>query len=181
MNKPKLTKEEAERLIKPLNLPEPVVVLAIRGYYKNTMGVPGKNDIGIYDDAFFIITPDFFASYNGNTDPSKHRPATEKQQGMATLKPGVHYYRHGDHHIGKPNAYPAFRPATKGERLPVTRDGSGDDWGVAINIHKGGFNSTSSEGCQTIYPTQWDSFHASLIDQLNRHNQKTFPYVLIEQ
>lgn len=173
MTQPKLTQTEALALLAPLNLPEQVKVLGIRGYYKKTMGNPVQNDRGIYDDALFIMSPDSFTSYNANTDPSIYR------KHIATLKPGIWWYRPGMHHPTKPNGYPAFIQA---KEVTVARDQEDDDTGYfGINIHRGGFNTTSSEGCQTIFPSQWDSFHATLIDQLKRHNQKIFPYILINQ
>ncbi len=159
-------------------LPE-VIVVGVRGYYRDTMGAPGKNDRGIYDDAIFVIGPDTYASFNSNTDPSAWRP------GIASLLPGVHWYRQGNHGITRPGGgYPAFRPATKGEALPVRRDGESavpsSRPGIAINIHRGGYNTTSSEGCQTIHPSQWDAFHSLVTMQLKRTGSTRFPYVLVD-
>lgn len=172
MTQPKLTQAEAQAKLNPFNITDVVKVLGIRGYYKTTMGNPVKNDRGIYDDALFIISPDIFAAFNGNTDPSAFKP------GIANLKLGVWRYKPGKHKINSPLGYPAFVQA---DQVTVLRDGQGEDTGFfGINIHKGGFNSTSSLGCQTIYPEQWESFRATLYDQLKRYNQKDFPYVLIE-
>ena len=167
-----------------------VVVVGYRGYYKDTMGVPGVNDRGIYDDALCIvenpvlptgasgdiIESGFFGTYNANTDPS----ASDKQKhNVAVLRPGAHPYRIGNHGISRPGGgYPAFRPATKDEGLPVTRSGK-PTIGIAINIHKGGYNGTSSLGCQTIYPDQWSSFQSTLTMLLKRYGQKTFQYILV--
>lgn len=174
MTKPKLTEPDARALIVPFNLTDKVIILGIRGYYKKTMGDPAKNDRGIYDDAIFIITPDIFESFNANTDPSVFRKR------IATLKPGVHRYRKGNHGISKGPGYPALRPATPGEKLPVTRDGVGDSEGIAINIHKGGFKTTSSEGCQTIHPNQWNRFISQVYHWMDEYSQRTVPYVLVE-
>lgn len=150
---------------------DPVMIVGVRGYYEDSMGKPGQNDRGIYDDAIFVIGPGVFRSFNANTDPSIHR------RGIAVLKPGVHPYKKGMHK-GK---YWALRPATAGEKLPVTRDGIEVPWpGVAINIHKGGKNSTSSEGCQTLYPNQWQEFIGLVYDLMARHKQPVVPYVLVE-
>jgi lysozyme len=175
MAKPNLTREEAIGNI-PNDIPEKVILLGIRGYYKRTMGNPEMNDRNIYDDAIFLISPDNFSAWNANTDPSKFR------KGIATLKAGIHYYRKGNHGISKPGGgYPALRPATRGEKLPVTRDGAGDDFGIAINIHKGSINSTSSEGCQTIKPDQWSDFINEVYGEMDRYKQDKIPYVLVEQ
>lgn len=165
-----MSKEDVLAFIGPYN-PEQVIVVGIRGYYyKNS----ADNKRGIYDDAMFIVGPGHFSSYNANVDPSVFRP------GIATLRPGVYSYRPGLHGISRKNPYPAFRPATKGEELPVFRDGDPKPRpGVAINIHRGGRNTTSSEGCQTITPDQWDAFHATLTDQLKRNQQKVFDYHLV--
>ena len=45
-----------------------VVLVGVRGYRLNSMGRVGKNDRGIYDDAFFIKSPHCFKSFAGNTD-----------------------------------------------------------------------------------------------------------------
>ena len=153
-----------------------VFVVGVRGYYRDTMGKAGENDRNLYDDALFIVAGDRFASFNANTDPSKYT------QGIATLIPGVHWYRPGNHGISRPGGgYPAFRPATPDEALPVMRDGhAGKSDGIAINIHRGGYRTTSSAGCQTIHPDQWDEFHAMLTKALANAGVKKFPYILIE-
>lgn len=172
MNKPKLTQAEALAILNKYSLTDPVQLLGIRGYYKKTMGSPVSNDRGIYDDSIFIVSPYIFASFNANTDPSAFR------KGIANLKPGVWWYKPGKHKINSPTGYPALVQADK---VTVYRDGVGDDTGFfGINIHRGGYNSTSSLGCQTIYPTQWDSFINTVYDQLKRYGAKKTPYVLTE-
>jgi len=153
-----------------------VILVGIRGYYYDTMGEVGKNDRGIYDDAIFVIAPDFFGSWNANTDPSY---SDKQKPDVAVLSPGVHFYKKGKHKITSPLGYAAFRPATPNEELPVTRSGK-PSFGVAINIHKGGVNGTSSLGCQTIPPAQWESFRSTVYMLMDRYDQDKVPYVLVE-
>ena len=161
-----------------------VAVVAIRGYYRDSMGVPGVNDRGIYDDAFIVVSPSVHATFNGNCDPSVYRP------GIATLKPGVWRYKPGIHGLSRPASqrYPAFVQAA-----PVTKimDPAGAAHGhpdeqpteetgyFGMNIHPGGIQTTSSLGCLTIVPRQWEAFHALVLDQLHRYGQKDFPLLLI--
>lgn len=173
--RPRLAASEVEKIIRRHKVSAPVVVVGIRGYYRTTMGDPTRNDRGIYDDAIFVwsLSP-VVAAFNGNTDPSRFRT------GVASLVEGVHLYRRGLHGISGRNPYPAFRPATRGEVLPVRRDGEeGISDGIAINLHRGGYNTTSSLGCQTIPPAQWDSFYALLDGEMRRHKVTTFPYILV--
>lgn len=156
-------------------------LVGIPGYYWRTMGDPQANDRGLYDDALFILSPHTFAAFNASTDPSIHRP------GIATLLPGVYPYRPGNHGITRPGGgYPAFRPGrTSDIPLPVRRDGEAKvpsaRPGIAINIHRGGLRSTSSEGCQTIPPAQWPAFHALLTSELRRAGQRWFDYLLLPE
>jgi lysozyme len=185
---PRLSSTELKAKIAPYNIDRnqyPVLVIGIRGYYLDTMGEAGKNDRGIYDDAIFVETPAVTASYNGNTDPSIVRKGSGKGEGkgMAVLKPGVWYAHKFDLHNGK---YLALCQRL-GEVI-VTRDGDPpyEDKGMfGINIHKGGYHTTSSLGCQTIHPVQWDSFINLVQDQAKRYytdkwNKTIIPYVLIE-
>lgn len=155
----------------------PVVLVGVRGYYKRTMGDPEANDRGIYDDAIFLLGPGVFLAVNANTDPSRYTP------GVASMIAGVHLYRQGKHGITThaDGGYPAFRPANAEERVPVTRDGQkGQKWGIAINIHKGGYNTTSSLGCQTVFPDQWRDFQVKTYAAMDAVKQRQVPYVLIE-
>jgi lysozyme len=171
--KPRLGQREVAQIIKRHAVTDAVALVGIRGYYLNSMGQPGVNDRGLYDDAMFLVSPTAYATFNANTDPSIYSP------GIATLVPGVHRYRKGRHGISRGAGYPALRPATKGEELPVTRDGrSGTTTGIALNIHKGSRTSTSSRGCQTIHPSQWDAFINLVYLELTRHDQATVPYIL---
>lgn len=183
MNKPKLNLVDAIRQIPDsigkqiIHKTDGVYLLAFRGYYQDSMGIPGKNDRGIYDDAICIMAPGLFLAFNGNTDPSRHK------LGVASLIPGVYPYRKGKHGITThaDGGYWAFRPATPNEAVPVTRDGQvGTSLGIAINIHKGGYTTTSSEGCQTIYPDQWLEFQGTVYKLMDQFNQNIIQYALVE-
>jgi lysozyme len=175
-SRPQQAKEKTLGMVIRAGIEDRVALVAIRGYYANSMGVKGKNDRGIYDDAIILLSPSVHATFNANTDPSVYR------KGIAVLKAGVHRFKKGNHGIGKPDGgYPALRPSNAKEELPVARDKEGDSMGVAINIHRGGYNSTSSVGCQTIYPAQWDGFINLVYGEMTRYNQKTIPYLLTEQ
>ena len=150
-------------------------MVGIRSYYFRTMGDPNSGDRNIYDDAIGIIGPETYAMFNGNTDPSPFR------KGVATLMTGCHPYRFGHHGISRPGGgYPAMRPNTRNEALPVIRDGEAGRSkrdGIAINIHRGGHGTTSSLGCQTLHPRQWDAFYA--LAKLT-FGKKPFWYILID-
>jgi lysozyme len=154
-------------------------VCGVRGYYFDSMGKEGANDRGIYDDALFVVGPETFAAFNANNDPSAFK------KGVASLLTGCYPYKAGNHGISRPDGgYPAFRPATKNEALPVKRDGEtsipGKRDGIAINIHRGGVNSTSSLGCQTIRPDQWSAFYALTRSEMKKAGLNTFWYILLD-
>ena len=164
--------------------------LAVRGYRRDTMGVPGRNDLGIVDDAMFWVSPAGVKAINANTDPSRAgwNPGVGKP--YALLKPGVHWFRRGPHK-GKT---PAFRQCTDEEarKLGIPNDGefavtrmwghndprNYDETGYfAINIHPMGEETTSSWGCQTVHPSDrnflklaWDQSIAYAVDAI--------PYIL---
>lgn len=166
-----------------------VSVLAIRGYYLDSMGKPGANDRMIWDDAIIIHSPRGIMAYQANTDPNGYRKGkgTGPKKGMASLVPGIHIFGIGPHK-GKP----AYRQC---EEFTVLRDGTPDyrDTGWhAINLHSGGVVSTSSLGCQTIPAATWSQFKAlldSLMDEFANPKAKndlgqsvrSFPYVLLEE
>jgi lysozyme len=154
-----------------------------RAYYDATMGGPG-NDVGMYDDAAFIVSPQGFTSWNANTDPSRYgwNPGAGKY--MARLKPGVYRYRRLKHHASRPDGYMAFGQGD----IPVTVERIRENGGIArtetgcfgINLHRGGNNGTSSEGCMTIPTGQWPAFDQTLSGILKNLNTSTFTLILIE-
>ena len=166
------------------NAPLPsLLVLAVRGYYRDTMGKPGVNDHGIYDDAFFIVTPTGMTAWNGNTDPSRlgWNPGAGKY--MARLKPGVWTFRRLKHRASSPGGYMAYG---QGEN-PVTVERLRNDGTIAqtetgtfgINLHRGGNSGTSSEGCCTVPREQWAEFDRALFRSLADADTLTFPFILI--
>lgn len=182
--RPRLTEKEVMAKVAPLGLSgrDKLFVVGIRGYYLDTMGKPGANDRAIYDDAIFVVAPGrHFSAWNGNTDPSRHRAGigTGAAKGMASLKPGLWRAHRFGLHKGQYRALIQI-----GGPVTVTRDGSPpyDDTGYfGINIHKGGYNTTSSEGCQTIHPDQWASFIATVDAQAKALGlgAATIPYALV--
>lgn len=175
-SRPKLTRGAVEYLLSQRQVSARVSLVGIRGYYKDTMGKPGENDRGIYDDALFLVSGEVFAAFNANTDPSVYRA------GIASLKAGVWRYKLGIHGLSKPKSQ-QYRALVQAGPVTVFRDGRGDDTGMfGINIHRGGTTGTSSLGCQTIVPTQWPAFISLVTQELLRADgQVVIPYVLVEQ
>jgi len=188
-SKPRLSSDLLHQMISSFKIDRkkyPLLIVGIRGYYLNTLGKTKENDRGIYDDAIFIDSPFVTASFNGNTDPSVVRKGfgkAEATKGMARLKNGIYFAHKFGLHRSK---YLAL--VQRLGNVTVIRDGSPDyeeTGGFGINIHKGSVNSTSSLGCQTIYPPQWESFINLAKDQAQRcfdkeWNKVVIPYVLIE-
>lgn len=190
--KPKLTREKLLEKIAHFAIDRakfPLIVVGIRSYFKDTMGVPGVNDRGMYDDAIFLDCVDTFAAFNGNTDPSAYRPGVgfeESTKGIAVLNPGAWFAHRFDIHNGK---YLAL--CQRAAKVTVTRDGRNgrnyEDTGMfGVNIHKGSYHGTSSLGCQTLHPDQWPSFINLATDLARRYhgpkwNQVVIPYVLLAE
>lgn len=173
----RITRKEADAYIAKAVVQPPgsVYVIAIRGYYRDTMGKPGQNDRGIYDDAFILIGPGYFKTFNANTDNRQHGA------GKAMLLPGWHVFKPGWHGYGKASGHAAFRTANAREVLPVLRDGqNGIKDGITINLHSGGQISTNSDGCQTVVKDQWSQFKREADELLAKNGQKTLPYLLLE-
>lgn len=182
-SKPQAKPEEILNILKANKVTEKVALVCIRGYYLDSMGVKGKNDRGIYDDAMFWVSPEGVVPFNGNADASKYRKGkgSGAEKGMASLNPGVWRYKTGMHNGSVP--HPAFRQAAP---VKITRDGTNgnyqDTLQSSINIHMGGANGTSSLGCQTVPVDQWNAFKEYGYMLLKRYGlEKNFPYVLIEE
>ena len=179
---PQLKREELLNLIRKrigegYLLPE-FAIIGIRGYYKRTMGNPARNDRAIYDDAIFLVTDTEFHGFNANCDPSRYK------KGIASLKPGVWPCYKFDIHGGKVDQYPAI--CQRKGKVTIVRDEVGEDTGMfGINIHRGGNIGTSSEGCQTVPPSQWTRFY-STAERLaknvygNGFKTETITYILLE-
>jgi lysozyme len=157
---------------------DPFFVLGVRDYYLNTMGKAGVGDRNLYDDAIFVVTRDNVVPFNANTDPSTFR------SGIAQLKVGQAVcYKPGLHGISRGAGYPAFR---QNSPVVVVRDGRGEDSDAGkagffwINLHRGGNTTTSSEGCQTVPPNQWDEFRDLVNILLKEHQLTDFYYILID-
>jgi len=141
-------------------------VFASRAYYRDSMGKPGVNDVGIYDDAIFIVTPDHFSAWNANTDPSRYGWNAGAGKFMARLKAGVWSFRRLKHKMNSPSGYMAFGQGSQ----PVTVERVRQDGSIAgvevgqfgINLHRGGNSGTGSQGCQTLPPSQWPEFDKTL-------------------
>ncbi len=171
---PQWPRERVQEHLRGQGVSERVALLGVRGYYRDTMGVVGRNDFGIYDDAIFLLAADNFARFNANTDPARAGFNAKVGKPYAVIAPGVWRYRLGQH---------------KGQYLALVQDAPvivrrGDTatergW-FGINIHKGSYTSTSSEGCQTIYPEQWTEFIMYVQRAMSRVQATSIPYALIE-
>lgn len=174
-SRPKITQAELENIInkKGISIKDEPALISFRGYYLDSIGKKGVNDIEVYDDATIYIAPNKFRTFNSNTDPSRINT------GLATLIAGVYKFYKGKHHPNSPNGYDALRSYPEGVKLPAIRDGIKSTCSE-INIHKGGLSSTFSAGCQTIYPDQWREFIKLVYDGMTEFDIKVITYYLIE-
>ncbi len=178
-SRPKMSRADAEKIIAFFKLSDhPCVVVAVRGYYEDSMGKPGVNDRGIFDDAAFVVTPNTFTSVNWNTDASGYRFGTGfgAEKGMAMLATGVWDYQVG--------AHKGVRPAgVQADEVIVMRDhqnGSYVDKGwFGINHHWGSEHGTSSLGCQTAPPSQWRDYIGAITKQVG--GRGLYKYILIDE
>lgn len=178
----------------------PVMVLAVRGYYRDTMGKPRVNDFGIYDDAGFLIVGEEVFNFNWNCDPVRTGFNKDVGKAFAQLAPGVWPMRPGPHR-GRPNhlrqltMYEAhderwdvadfFTDDRSNGHFQVRRCSTTTvfvtEWGYqAINVHEGTARGTGSWGCQTLPPNQWPEFQRLLYKGLAKYGQKWVPLVLTE-
>lgn len=171
--RPQWSREKVMLQLAMSQVTEPVAILGVRGYYRDTMGARGRNDLGIYDDALFVISPNLFASFNANTDPARSGNNPKVGKPYAVLKPGVWRYRIGLHK----QSYTALIQAGP---VTVIRDRYEETGWFGINIHKGGETRVSSEGCQTIPPRQWAAFIATVQLEMQRAKVRDIPYALME-
>jgi lysozyme len=139
------------------------------------MGKPGVNDRGIFDDAMIVVAPNYYQTFNANTDPGKYKT------GIGTVAPGLHFYKKGKHGISGKNPYDAFRPDTDDEGLPGYRDGQkGIKRIITPNLHSGGTINVNSAACQTVKKEQWVEFQTTVYKLMSDAKQKRLPYVLLE-
>lgn len=171
--------QKFRHLIPEDGLDDTVAVVAVRGYYLNTMGKEGGNDRGIYDDAILVVEPDGIHNFNANTDPAKFARGIAKLKSRQAVR-----YRPGPHGFSRKNGpYPAFRQDSD---CTVIRDETGEETDTPgtrfwINLHRGSVTSTSSLGCQTVPPHQWNEFKTLVDGLLKKHSQETFYYLLVDQ
>jgi lysozyme len=178
-SRPQLDVVDIERILKHRKNTDKVALIGIRGYFLDSMGKPGENDRKIYDDAIFLVvrgeqgkTTKVYR-FNANCDPGAFR------KGIANLKSGSWRYKVGIHGVSKP-AHRRYTALVQAAPVAVERDGKGEDVGwFGINIHRGGYSTTSSEGCQTIPPGQWDQFIGAVKGELAKAKQAEIIYELM--
>lgn len=174
--RPEAPRELVESWLAEHHVTDRPALVGRRGYYRDTMGEKGKNDRNLYDDALWLVGPDVFRAFNANTDPSRRFP------GVAVLRPGVWRYKPGIHGLSRPKSqqYPALVQASP---VTVDRDEKGADTGwFGINIHRGGqYTSTSSLGCQTVHPSQWNEFYREVCAALKASGHESLWYLLTER
>lgn len=171
-----------------------VYVLAVRGYWKSSMGDPGRNDVGVWDDAFFLVTPNTMLAERANTDPSRVGWNAGVGKPYFMLDPGIWYFYPGAHK----GVRPAFRQADDADvakRLGIPHEGKFTGtrmWGFGdkrnyketghqqVDIHPGGIENTSSWACLTLPKARAKVWLQTATAELKAYSQKLLPVILIE-
>lgn len=154
-------------------------VLAVRAYFSRTIA-PDGNNVGCYDDAFFVVSPLGFSAWNGNTDPSRYGWNPNADKFMARLAPGCYRFIRRMHR-GRYWAYGQGENPVTVERIREDRTVAVTETGCfGIDLHPGSENGTSSEGCNTVPPGQWGAFDSRLHGTMRKLGSGHFAFILIE-
>ncbi len=163
--RPKLSARDVDARIAQLGIDREkykLMIVGIRGYFGELGRNPG-NERGIYDDAIFVHSIHVSRGFNANTDPTRMGLRPNSRTGLAVLDPGVWYaYKFSKHNKSKEASRQYEALCQDAADVTVTRDENPprqQTGRFGINIHKGRLDSTSSEGCQTIHPSQWEEFY----------------------
>lgn len=174
MTRPEMPKEKLLAILAEHGASNGVALVGIRGFFSE------KNQRGIYDDAIFLVTSSEVIGYNANTDPSTYGANAKIMKGMASLQPGTWHYKIGLHGINKKKVGYPYKALVQAAPVTIKRDDGPIETGYfGINIHRGSLKSTSSEGCQTIYPDQFPPFIDTVQNYMDKDHQTTIPYCLI--
>lgn len=192
VGRPQISATNLEILLQPFQdqlQHYPLTIIGIRGFFPSA-GPTGENDRNIYDDAIILRVPKLgvLSAFNGNTDPTRVHQGwgtSEQTRGMAVLKTGLWSVYRFDVHHGSQSHDAICQRAGK---VTVMRDGNppyADTGNFGINIHRGGYTKTSSLGCQTIPPAQWDEFYGLACGAAKQlwgmaWKNKVVAYVLLE-
>ena len=172
-DRPQMGHDEIRQILGIAGVRKGVALLGVRGFFIDIM-TADENDRKIYDDAIFLVSNLTHLSFNANCDPGEFR------KGIANLMPGLWSYKIGIHGLSKPKEK-QYKALVQADKVKISRDGGGDEFGFfGINIHRGSVNSVSSEGCQTIHPSQWTEFMDAVSKEMAIFKQTTIPYLLIE-
>ena len=160
----------------------PLFVVAVRGLFSLTIGAPG-NDINVYDDGLYVVQPaangdPVVKTWNANTDPTRYgRNAHAGGKFMARLKPGF-WWMQERLHGGRYRAFGQCESPVTVERIDEAGNVRQTETGCfGIDLHPGGINSTSSEGCQTVPRETWESLYNLIYKVMKR---APFPYILMD-
>ena len=177
-SRPHRNKEKLEAALEhyKLKLDKPYLIF-IRGHYLDSLGKKGTNDINMYDDAVYLISPRIVDSWNANTDPSF---VNKNGRDLAMLNLGQYKFYKGKHR----GRYYALRTFPEGKELYCTRNGKVSTCSH-INIHRGGMNMsdagvTWSEGCLTIPSMQWTDFITRVYAEMANVKLKVIDALLLE-
>lgn len=194
---PTFSREDAEKMARERGCTDQVMIIGFRA---------ADSKYGEYDDTLALLTPDEYIEFKGNTLPSTWTPGIAKlMPGDYLYVMGLHGVNHFaqlppiqraevqtwlNAHVGEDHApitgyilpYWAFR-----QHGPVTviRDGSNaletqtdPNQFPFIDLHRGGWNGTSSAGCQTFFPDHWPDARAKGYAAMAKYDQHMITYAL---
>lgn len=197
MSNPTFTRDEAEKMARERGCTDRVMLIGFRS---------ATSKYGEYDDTLALLTPDAYTEWKGNTLPSKWEPGIAKlQPGDYLYAKGLHGVNHfaqlaalQRENVEKwlPNHVGQDYPPINGFILPywafrqhgpvaLLRDGANAPETETdptkfpfIDLHCGGWNGTSSAGCQTWYPDHWKQARAAGYAAMDEYGQKEIVYSL---
>lgn len=169
---PKQTKQESLDILANHGLSletHKLLMLAVRGYYKNTFGKPNADDRKVYDDALFIISDNYYKAIQWNTNPSP-----TYKHGLAELITGLYDVKK-HRHKGKYNAFQIIEAKVK-------RDGKSGVFvgNFGINLHYDGeYIPSGSLGCQTGRKSEFIKWQPQVYNLMDSLKLTTFKYLLV--